>query len=114
MAIVDGESIALIERGIAGLLRHLGMRPDGPPAVVNPVFHEPSEVVRSGVTGIFYPAVTKGQTVAKGARLGRVTDFHGTVLEEVTAPFGGEILYVLGTPPVSKGEPLLMVGGTKQ
>jgi hypothetical protein len=52
--------------------------------------------------------------VAKGARLGRVTDFHGTVLEEVTAPFGGEILYVLGTPPVSKGEPLLMVGGTKQ
>jgi hypothetical protein len=52
--------------------------------------------------------------VAKGAPLGRVTDFHGTALEEVTAPFGGEILYVVGTPPVSKGEPLLMVGAAKQ
>ena len=26
------------------------------------------------------------------------------------APFAGEILYILGTPPVSKGEPLAMVG----
>jgi uncharacterized protein len=114
MAVVDEDSIKLIERGVAGLLRHLGMRPDGPPPVATATWHEPSEVVRSGVTGIFYPAVTKGQMVAKGARLGRVTDFHGTVLEEVTAPFGGEILYVLGTPPVNKGEPLLMVGATKQ
>jgi predicted deacylase len=113
MAIVDDESIKLVERGVAGLLRHLGMRPDGPPPVTNPIWHEPSEVVRSGATGIFYPAVQKGQTVAKGARLGRVTDFHGTVLEEVTAPFAGEILYVVGTPPVTKGEPLLFVGATK-
>lgn len=113
LAIVDDESIKLVERGVAGLLRHLGMRPDGPPPVTNPIWHEPSEVVRSGATGIFYPAVQKGQTVAKGARLGRVTDFHGTVLEEVTAPLAGEILYVLGTPPVSKGEPLLFVGATK-
>lgn len=114
MAIVDDESIKLVERGVAGLLRHLGMRPDGPGPVTSPVWHDPTEVVRSGATGIFYPSVAKGQMVAKGARLGRVTDFHGTVLEEVTAPFGGEILYVLGTPPVSKGEPLLMVGATRQ
>jgi uncharacterized protein len=113
LAIVDDESIKLVERGVAGLLRHLGMRPDGPPPVTNPIWHEPSEVVRSGATGIFYPTVQKGQTVATGTRLGRVTDFHGTVLEEVTAPLAGEILYVLGTPPVSKGEPLLFVGATK-
>ncbi|MGH9329326.1 MAG: succinylglutamate desuccinylase/aspartoacylase family protein, partial [Vicinamibacterales bacterium] len=113
MALVDEESIKLVERGVAGLLRHLGMRSDGPGPVANPIWHEPSEVVRSGATGIFYPAVAKGQTVAKGARLGRVTDFHGSLLEEVTAPLAGEILYVLGTPPVSKGEPLLFVGATK-
>jgi predicted deacylase len=114
MAIVDEASLKLVERGVAGLLRHLGMRPDGPGPVANPIWHEPSEVVRSGATGIFYPSVEKGQMVAKGATLGRVTDFHGTVLEQVTAPLGGEILYVVGTPPVSKGEPLLMVGAIKQ
>jgi hypothetical protein len=31
-----------------------------------------------------------------------VTDFHGKVLEEIKAPFAGEILYVIGTPPISK------------
>jgi hypothetical protein len=32
------------------------------------------------------------------------------VIEEVLAPFDGEILYIVGTPPVSKGEPVAMVG----
>jgi hypothetical protein len=30
------------------------------------------------------------------------------------APFAGELLYILGTPPVSKGEPLAMVGQVAQ
>jgi uncharacterized protein len=114
MAVVDDESIALVERGVAGLLKHVGMRPTGPEPVANPVWIESSEVVRSGVTGIFYATVQKGQTVAKGASLGRVTDFHGQMLEEVKAPFGGEILYVVGTPPVTKGEPLAFVGVKRQ
>lgn len=28
----------------------------------------------------------------------------------ITAPFDGEILYVIGTPPISQGEPVAMVG----
>jgi hypothetical protein len=63
---------------------------------------------------IFYPAVERGQTVKKGAAFGRITDFHGKTLEEVTAPFDGQVLYVVGTPPVSKGEPLGMVGSTEK
>ena len=42
--------------------------------------------------------------------IGRITDFHGTLLQEVKAPFAGEVLYVLGTPPISKGEPLAFIG----
>jgi hypothetical protein len=53
--------------------------------------------------------VERGRTIAQGALIGRVTDFQGRVLEEVRAPFGGEILYVVGTPPVSKGEPLRFI-----
>jgi uncharacterized protein len=110
MARTDEESIAAIERGIAGLMRHLGMRNDGPAPVAQPMLIERGEVLRSGATGIFYAAVERGHTVAQGTLIGKVTDFHGRVLEEVRAPFGGEILYVIGTPPISKGEPVAYVG----
>jgi predicted deacylase len=110
MARTDEASIARIERGVAGLLRHLGMQADGPQPVTEPVWIGRSVVVRSGATGIFRPLVERGHTVAAGALLGEVTDWHGRVLERVAAPFAGEILYVVGTPPVSKGEPLAFVG----
>jgi predicted deacylase len=112
MAATDEESIARIEGGIAGVLRHLGMRPDGPAPVAHPIFIQRSEVLRAGTTGIFYPSVERGHTVAEGTLIGRITDFHGRVVEEVHAPFAGEILYVIGTPPISKGEPVAFVGST--
>jgi predicted deacylase len=114
LARTDEESIAAIERGIAGLLKYLGMRADGPQPVAHPIWIQRSEVLRSGGTGIFYPAVDRGHTVAQGTLIGRVTDFHGRVLEEIRAPFAGEILYVIGTPAISKGEPIAYVGSTNR
>ena len=55
----------------------------------------------------------RGQRVAKDDKIGHITDFHGKVLEQITAPFDGEILYVIGTPPISKGEPVAMIGARK-
>ena len=111
MAVVDSASIDLVHRGVAGLMRHLGMRTDGPAPVRTPVLLERSEVLRAGATGIFYATVERGRDVKKGTPLGRVTDFHGKTIEEIVAPFDGHILYVVGTPPVSKGEPVAMIGG---
>jgi predicted deacylase len=102
----DEESIARIERGVAGVLKHLKMRATGPDPVEHIVFLGRNQVLTSQHTGIFYPLVDKGTTVAEGALIGRITDFHGKTVEEVRAPFTGEILYVIGTPPTSKGEPL--------
>jgi predicted deacylase len=113
MAGTDEESIARIERGLAGLMKHLGMREQGPAPVEHPIFLERSEVLRSGFTGIFYPRVERGHTVAQGTLVGHVTDFHGRTLEEIRAPFAGEILYVIGTPPISKGEPVAFVATQK-
>lgn len=112
MARTDNESIVQIERGVSGLLKLLKMRTDGPDPLGSAMFLERSEVVRSNFTGIFYAAVEKGQNVARGALLGRVTDFHGKVLEEIKAPFAGEVLYVIGTPAMNKGEPVAFVGTT--
>ena len=113
MAEIDTDDILRIERGVAGLLKHLKMRAEGPDPVLNPVMLERSEVLRSNFTGIFLAAVTKGQTVAQGSVIGRVTDFHGKVLEEIKAPFAGEILYVVGTPAMNKGEPVGFIGAVK-
>lgn len=113
MALVDEESIGMIERGVAGLMRHLGMRDEGPAPVAQPVWLERSEVLRASQTGIFYASVAKGQSVAKGAPIGRITDFHGATIEEIRAPYDGEVLYVIGTPPITKGEPVAMIGSSK-
>jgi predicted deacylase len=110
MAVVDEASIELVLRGVGGLLKHLGMRSDGPDPVSAPVFFARNEVLRAGATGIFYAEVERGRDVTKGARLGRITDFHGKTIEEVRAPFDGHILYVVGTPPITKGEPVAMIG----
>ncbi len=106
MGLSDEESIARVERGVAGVLRHLGMRTTGPAPLESPVWLRPGQVLRSGATGIFFPAVERGQTVSQGALIGHITDFHGRALEEIRAPFDGQIVYVVGTPPMTKGEPV--------
>ena len=102
----DEESIARVEQGVAGVLRHLRMRAGGPDPVAHPVWLGRNEVLRSTFTGLLYPMVEPGQTVAQGTLIARVTDFHGKLLEEIRSPFAGEILYVVATPPVTKGEPV--------
>ena len=113
MGEIDNESIAGIERGVAGLLKHLKMRATGPDPVKNPTWYDRSEVLRSNFTGIWYPLVEKAQMVKQGTVIGRVTDFHGKVLEEIKAPFAGEVLYVVGTPAMNKGEPVGFIGAVK-
>jgi predicted deacylase len=50
------------------------------------------------------------QSVATGTLIGRITDAFGNVTHELRAPFAGVVLYVVATPPVSEGEPLVFVG----
>jgi predicted deacylase len=106
MGQVVEEDVARIERGVAGVLRHLKMRETGPEPAEHVVYLGRNEVLRANHTGLFSAAVEKGQTVAQGALIGRITDFHGRTVEEIRAPFAGEVLYVIGTPPMTKGEPV--------
>jgi uncharacterized protein len=114
LAVTDEASIARIERAVSGWLKLLGMRTDGPDPVAQPIFIERSEVLTSRNTGIWYPAVERGHTVAAGTLIGRVTDFFGRTLEEIRAPFAGEVLYVVGTPAINAGEPVGFVGSTSK
>ena len=112
LATSDEASIARLEQAVAGWLKLLGMRPTGPDPVANPVWLERSEVLTSRHTGIWYPVVERGQTVAEGTIIGRVTDFFGKTLQEIRSPFAGEVLYVVGTPAMNEGEPVGFIGST--
>ena len=110
---VDTNGADLAEAGVFNLLRHLRMLPGEPPRFEHAIWIDRSEVLRSPVTGIFQARVQPDQTVARGALLGVLTDFFGNPVQEVRAPFAGIVLYVVGTPPVSQGEPLGMIGRVK-
>ena len=110
MGLTDEASIAAHEAGALSLVAHLGIMDAPSIRVATPIWIDRSEVLRASAAGIWTPAVEKMQWVATGTILGRITDPFGRLLEEVRAPFDGEVLYVVGTPPVGEGEPLAYVG----
>jgi hypothetical protein len=56
------------------------------------------------------PVVTVRQVVEERSLLRRITDPFGDILQEVRAPFRGEVLTVVGTPPVNVGEAVVFLG----
>lgn len=110
----DAEWVALAERGVWNLLRHLEMLPGGVQRPGAVVWLDQYEVLRSPVTGIFRPAVRDGYAVAEGGLLGTLVDFFGEPIQEIRAPFAGVVNYVVATPPVREGEPLGMVSRVQQ
>lgn len=106
----------MIQRNVTGvwrLMRYLKMLPGPVELVQSPIWLERTEVLRSPDTGVWHAAVERGTTVTKGTLLGTLTDFHGRVLAEVKAPFAGEVLYIVATPAMSKGEPVGMIGAAR-
>jgi uncharacterized protein len=110
LGVAAEEAVARNVSGALRLMRHLRMIPGSAERVEHPLWLDRTEVLTSPATGIWYPQVERGQTVQKGTVLGLVTDFFGAKAGEVRAPFAGVVLYVIGTPPTSKDEPLAMVG----
>src|SRR5688572_28503996 len=90
--------------GVSRLLRYLKMEPGQAELVRYPIYLERTEVLRSPETGVWHAAVQRGETVTQGTLIGTLTDFFGNVLAQVRAPFAGEVLYVVATPAMSKGE----------
>jgi len=106
----DEESIARNVKGVLSVMRALAMIEGKPEPAAKPVWIDKYEVVNSGADGLFFPRVEMGATVTEGQTVGVVQDYLGTRREEIKAPFAGIILYIIGTPPANKGEPLFEVG----
>jgi uncharacterized protein len=109
----DHESVDRLVRAVQNVMRHLGMLPGAALQADHPVYLDPVEILPSPATGIFYPHVERGTSVEKGAVLAHVTDYFGKTIGEIRAPFAGEVLYIIGTPPVNEGNPAVFIGAVK-
>jgi hypothetical protein len=102
----------MVQRNLNGafrMMRFLGMLPGPVEKVEAPVWLGRYEVLTSPETGTFHATVEAGTTVSTGAVVGYVTDPFGYRIGEVRSPFDGEVMYVIGTPAMNKGEPVAMV-----
>jgi predicted deacylase len=102
----DETAIAANVRGALSLVAHLGIQEAPSARVEKPLWIVRSEVLRAPVTGLWQPVVDQKDSVATGTLVGRISDPFGKILAEIRAPFAGEMLYVVATPPVEQGEPL--------
>jgi hypothetical protein len=110
VGLTDDASVGAHERGALSVIAQLGIQAFPSARVEKPLFVDRHEVLKAPATGVWRANVEKMQSVAEGTLVGRVHDALGKILAEVRAPFAGEILYVVATPPVSKGEPVGFVG----
>lgn len=106
----DPECVVQLVNGVRGVLRDLKMLEDGPAPMTNAVYLDPAEVITSPETGILYPNVKPDQKVKAGETLARITDFFGAGIADVKSPIDGVVLYIVATPPITKGQPIGCVG----
>lgn len=104
----------MAEAGIWNVLRHLEMMPGEEKVNEGITWLSDYQIIRSPHSGIFQASVRDGYLVSKGGRLGILVDFFGDEIEEIRAPFSGVVNYVVGTPPISEGEPVAMISRIQQ
>ena len=107
----DEEDITALLKGCVNTLKHLNMIDGQPELIFDPVWVKRTTYIRSDFEGLFYPLTKGGAHVQEGELLGYLTDFFGNVLQKAIAPHDGIVMYVIATPPMSKGEPMVKIGG---
>jgi predicted deacylase len=89
--------------GLENVLRHLGVL-QGAALPVQPARHFTRIASFFAPHSGFFKASAKlGDAVSEGQSLGRLTDFFGATVGEVTAPVAGKLLYLIVNPAIAKG-----------
>lgn len=105
------EDVMAIMKGSYNILKHLKMLPGEPKLDFESVWVQEYQIITSEhEAGLYYPLLSRGDHVQKGELVGYLTDYFGNTIQEVKAPYDGIILYIIATPPMSKGEPMVSIG----
>jgi predicted deacylase len=96
--------------GARRVLQHLGVLPGGEPPALPHRDLGTNAWMRAGRSGLLHPAVAIGETVRKGQTVGRITDYFGRELEQLTAVEDGDILFLVTSLAINEGDPILAIG----
>lgn len=105
----DDYWVDMAEAGLWNVLRHLEMIPGDEVENEGITWLGEYEVITSPENGFFDPVVRDGYSISRGARIGVLRNYFGEEIALIRAPFSGIVNYVIGTPPVSAGEPVAML-----
>jgi predicted deacylase len=108
--ILDEPSVQIHVRGVTNVLRHLEVLEGTPEVPRKPVELPQSAWLSAEDGGMFYPAVTVGQQVEKGQVVGEFRDWFGEPIRKVESPAKGLVLFLVISPAINRGDPILSVG----
>jgi predicted deacylase len=107
---VEPEAVQALVEGTLNVMAYLRMIERPVAFVENPVWLERVLTVTSETAGIFYPLVDRGTYVARGMKLGYVTDYVGRVIFEPRAQEAGVVTFVRAVPSLNQGETIANIG----
>jgi predicted deacylase/dienelactone hydrolase len=96
--------------GATRLMRMLGMLVGRNTPLAPPTWIDRADVLTADVSGTWHARVDRGAKVVAGEVIGVLTDYFGNPAVEVRSPFSGTVLYVIGSPAITKGEPVADIG----
>ena len=111
---VEAADVAALVKGVKNVMGYLKMTALRPVAVKNPVWLERVVTIAAEQDGMFHPSVDRGAHVAKGAKIGSVTDYLNRPLNEVVTPEAGVITFIRAVPSLKKGDTIVSVGIVKK
>jgi predicted deacylase len=111
---VDAGEVAMLERGVRNVMAHLKMRTASAAPPVTPIWIDPLVNITAEQNGVFHPAVDRAANVAKGAKIGAVTDYLNRPLQEIVAPEAGTIMFIRAVPSLKKGDTIASIGVIKK
>jgi predicted deacylase len=101
--------VALLVNGSTNVMRHLKMLSGAAKPVANPVWVKVVSVAAER-DGVFHPAVDRDAHLAKGARIGSVTDYLNRPLQDIVAPASGIVMFMRAVPSLKKGDTIASIG----
>jgi uncharacterized protein len=111
---VDVADAARLSAGVRNVMAHLQMGGSVAAPVRNPVWVEKIVTLTADRDGMFQPTVDRDAHVAKGAKIGIVTDYLNRPLQDVTATDAGIIMFIRAVPSLKKGDTMANIGVVKR
>jgi predicted deacylase len=110
---IDVGDAARLSAGVRNVMAFLKMGGSVAAPVRTPVWVDPVVTLAAERDGMFHPTVDRDARVAKGARIGVVTDYFNRTLQEITAPEAGIIMFIRALPSLKRGDTLATIGVVK-